>query len=532
MQGASSSSTPTSSSSGIRLLQQQSSQAPPSSQGPAHPRLQMVQAVQLPGATAPAGSFYPIQMPSAATQILQPSSYTAQVVGPNGQLQNVQILTQAPPPLLLNHTPLITPKVEPGSEQEQPVQAEQPTLATTTFPPQNQSQYQQVHVLANGQVILSQPPPQTSQVISFRTANGQIVQIPAAAIQQQSQATVHIPGIGNVPIANATPQHVIAAPQIAPTTQQALQQDPNDPSKWHVIQIPMVQPQAVQIANAIPSSATIEELGLSNAIVTSMAGQNTQVQTHGSHQQQSIQTITASASVQQQSQTLITNNRRRSGNGGSDGEAPRTRLKRVACTCPNCKDGDRGRGKNPDGKPRKKQHICHITNCNKVYGKTSHLRAHLRWHSGERPFVCNWMHCGKRFTRSDELQRHRRTHTGEKRFPCPECYKKFMRSDHLSKHIKTHQKGGSKLNQASSSTPPQENSLNNFVFVAPEGAQSNIVIAQNALQHQAPPQEFQLNTITLKSEDDEEDDEYDTDDFLSDSEIIGSHGPNQILPDV
>lgn len=61
---------------------------------------------------------------------------------------------------------------------------------------------------------------------------------------------------------------------------------------------------------------------------------------------------------------------------------------------------------------KKKQHVCHIAGCGKVYGKTSHLRAHLRWHSGERPFVCTWMFCGKRFTRSDELQRHRRTHTG------------------------------------------------------------------------------------------------------------------------
>lgn len=108
------------------------------------------------------------------------------------------------------------------------------------------------------------------------------------------------------------------------------------------------------------------------------------------------------------------------------------RVRRVACTCPNCRDGG---GRLVNGK---KIHICNIPGCGKVYGKTSHLRAHLRWHSGEKPFVCKWLYCGKCFTRSDELQRHIRTHTGEKKFVCEICNKRFMRSDHLSKHIKTH----------------------------------------------------------------------------------------------
>ncbi|XP_057304664.1 specificity protein transcription factor 3-like [Hydractinia symbiolongicarpus] len=114
------------------------------------------------------------------------------------------------------------------------------------------------------------------------------------------------------------------------------------------------------------------------------------------------------------------------------------RPRRIACTCPNCRDGENKTVTTKDGKQRK-LHVCHIPGCGKIYGKTSHLRAHLRWHAGERPFACNWLFCNKRFTRSDELQRHRRTHTGDKRFECSTCLKKFMRSDHLSKHMKTHQ---------------------------------------------------------------------------------------------
>ncbi|XP_050307335.1 transcription factor Sp4-like isoform X2 [Anthonomus grandis grandis] len=205
---------------------------------------------------------------------------------------------------------------------------------------------------------------------------GNYIQLPN--IQTATVPTIqHIPGLGNV-------QVVTQAPQL--TTGQHIQQDPNDPTKWQIvphITTAAATPQPVQVAT--PISVTTVETAQPAAPAT------------------------------------------------PDNESEKPRVRRVACTCPNCQDGKRD-------SDRKKQHVCHIPGCNKVYGKCSHLRAHLRWHTGERPFVCNWLFCGKKFTRSDELQRHKRTHTGEKRFQCGECNKKFMRSDHLSKHLKTHQK--------------------------------------------------------------------------------------------
>ncbi|XP_035790798.1 uncharacterized protein LOC118466056 [Anopheles albimanus] len=75
--------------------------------------------------------------------------------------------------------------------------------------------------------------------------------------------------------------------------------------------------------------------------------------------------------------------------------------------------------------------------CNRVFPREKSLQAHLRTHTGERPYHCDYPGCTRAFTQSGQLKTHQRLHTGERPFICAAA-RCQMRFTHANRHCPDH----------------------------------------------------------------------------------------------
>ncbi|XP_044738041.1 zinc finger protein 501-like [Chrysoperla carnea] len=82
----------------------------------------------------------------------------------------------------------------------------------------------------------------------------------------------------------------------------------------------------------------------------------------------------------------------------------------------------------------KKPYKCDF--CEKSFTMSHVLKQHLRIHMNAKPFTCDI--CDQKFREKHHLTRHQFVHTGEKPFSCSVCDKQFTQKSNLRSHMKTH----------------------------------------------------------------------------------------------
>lgn len=81
-------------------------------------------------------------------------------------------------------------------------------------------------------------------------------------------------------------------------------------------------------------------------------------------------------------------------------------------------------------------YICPFSNCDRISSEHSNMKAHLRLHTGERPYVCRVSTCRKSFRWKSSLTYHERAlHSNTRPYQCSGCRKSFVERRKLRLHL-------------------------------------------------------------------------------------------------
>ncbi|GFS05517.1 zinc finger protein [Elysia marginata] len=114
----------------------------------------------------------------------------------------------------------------------------------------------------------------------------------------------------------------------------------------------------------------------------------------------------------------------------SDKRLKRGRKKKTKCEGEPADDNENESGNSGDILDR----TCPI--CHRVLNYASSMKAHMRIHTGARPYSCG--QCDRKFTTKANRDRHEATHVGLKPFKCQECGKSFTEKRSLKIHMRSH----------------------------------------------------------------------------------------------
>ena len=89
----------------------------------------------------------------------------------------------------------------------------------------------------------------------------------------------------------------------------------------------------------------------------------------------------------------------------------------------------------------KEKKVYSCDECGKVFNTKQHMKAHMVYHSDERPFPCKY--CDKAFKTLRDSDIHNRTHDGGKPFKCSVCEKTVSQSANLWTHMRVYHTNGS-----------------------------------------------------------------------------------------